>query len=1072
MLHIHYGNSVEQLGQRLMASRDADSGDVLRQDWLIVQGHELGRWLQLQEAAQSGISANWTVLQPATAIWRLAHLIHPPIPNRNPLSLDALALQLMRILPELAGSGQQPGLARFIDARGDRQRLAFCRTLARQFDQYLLFRPDMIHRWERGQIAADESLQAALWHASGAHCRWHWAAVLQWLSQNRPDHHHGPDPALPAHIDFFFLHTLSPGMLGAVEQLAQWTDISLYQWTPSREYWSNQTRLSDDTLIDPQASVGHQLLVSMGVQLREMTELLASLEAPADEHFQTFEEGDDLLSRLRRSCLDLAPSTGPESLRPEQINLAIHSAHSRRREVEICHDQLLDCFARLPDLKPHQVLVVAPSIDAYAPLIASQFASSSHSSVIPWRLLSRQADLTASQSLLSLLKALSASEVNRSVFDHLPLCQDGWGFSDQDLEVMLGWIERFGLFYSTVSRRSSEDADGATPHRPADKFSWRQSLQRLIEAALCSAPEGMHQGSGLGPIAGSDLSLLWRFCDLLSLWHRLHQSIQQPRSLPDWQRWLLSAVGALGGRDDAWSKSVQPLFDGLARLIEDSRFEAIDQTPGETLQLEADALLDHLAQQMEDVQPRSQGQAAGVLCADASAVRLMPARVIVALGLADGEFPSTQPEHELDLIARHPRLGDRSRRLQDRELFLEWLLSARDALLLSYQGRDPNDHSALAPSALIAELQSLLDAAFVVDGKPLGQQLLVEHPPQPFSSRYNRSPGLISFAQSFNHRAGSLTPERFASRLDGPKVAVERSITPELLIRMLGQSAATYLQQGLEVRLDRSSELIEEEPPVTLDGLSRYRLISTLTRHQHTVQPSALARQTLERSPLLPDGRIGSLMAGELLGRSAHLLEQAQALGGQPVDDRPIRLTHEGWLLEGHVTDLRERGRVELIAARRGARHELAAWIRHLFWCASDPGAGDTHLIDREGSSLRLAPVADALGCLGDLLELADLACREPLLFWPATSLTALTRLARDPNTLDQALDDPDAVAQAIEQALSQWFDSPFGPAEGQRAADRLVYRDWPWWQQQDACERFMARAVAVFHPMRLHRHD
>ncbi len=1083
MLHIHYGNSVEQLGQRLIASRRQVMQDVLRQDWLIVQGHELGRWLQLQDAAEAGISANWTVLQPATAIWRLAHIIHPEVPSRNPLSLDSLALNLMAALPVLAGQGQHPHLTRFMQDRSDRQQLAFCRKLARQFDQYLVFRPDMIHRWESGRIADDEALQAAMWNATGAHCRWHWAAVLEWLATHHPDPSapHDPDGSLPAHIDFFFLHTLSPGMLSAVQQLAAWTDISLYQWMPSREYWSDQRRLADDPAIDSQRSPGRQLLVSMGVQLREMTELLVSLNAPAEEHFEPFADEDDLLSRLRRSALDLREFVACEAIQPAQVNLSIHAAHSRRREVEICHDQLLDCFRRFPDLKPHQVLVVAPSIDHYASYIACQFSSTSQSRAIPWRLLSRQADLMASQSLMSLLKALSVSDVNRSVFEHLPLCQSGWGLSDDDLQAVLGWIERFGVFHSTVNRHRSADRDDdraeRQQHTPdkADKFSWRQSLQRLIEAALGIPTHGIHQGSGLSPIAGSDLSVVWQFCDLLSLWHRLHQSAQRSRTVLEWQRWMLSAVDALSGRDEVLSRSVQPVFDALASLVEDCHSaESADSSTSATLRLDADALMDHLGQQLDDVQPRSQGHAAGVLCADASAVRLMPARVIVALGLNDGEFPSTRPDHELDLIARHPRLGDRSRRLQDRELFLEWLLSARDALVLSYQGRDPNDHSVLAPSTLIAELQSLLDGSWQVDCQALGSQVLIEHPPQPFSSRYNRSPGLISYAHSFNHRADSQASKRFSSTLEGQGDLTDQSITPAMLIRTLSQSAAAYLQQGLQIRLDRGAEVIDEDPPVTLDALSRYRLITTLTDHQGAHPAVDAFSRSLSASPLLPDGRIGALMAGSLLTVTAAMLDQAQRLCGPAIANRPVRLALDRWLLEGELTDLHERGRVEVIAAKRGARHELAAWIRHLFWCASEPEATETHLLDREGKHLSFAPLAEtnAKACLLDLLGLAEQARREPLLFWPATSLEALTRLAKEPQTLDGVIDDQAAVSRAIKQAMSKWFESDYGPAEGQREADRLVYRDWPWWQQQDACTIFMARAVQVFQPMRQHRHD
>ncbi|MGN6983290.1 hypothetical protein, partial [Neisseria sp. P0009.S007] len=57
-----------------------------------------------------------------------------------------------------------------------------------------------------------------------------------------------------------------------------------------------------------------------------------------------------------------------------------------------------------------------------------------------------------------------------------------------------------------------------------------------------------------------------------------------------------------------------------------------------------------------------------------------------------------------DLIAKHPQKGDRARRDDDRYLFLEAIISARDILYLSYVGRSIRNDDELAPSALVSEL--------------------------------------------------------------------------------------------------------------------------------------------------------------------------------------------------------------------------------------------------------------------------------------------------------------------------------------------------------------------------------
>ena len=73
-----------------------------------------------------------------------------------------------------------------------------------------------------------------------------------------------------------------------------------------------------------------------------------------------------------------------------------------------------------------------------------------------------------------------------------------------------------------------------------------------------------------------------------------------------------------------------------------------------------------------------------------------------------------------DLMASDPRIGDRSRRNDDKYLFLEALISARRYFYLSYCGHDRQDNTALPPSVLVSEL---ID--YLVDGYPVTEENLV-----------------------------------------------------------------------------------------------------------------------------------------------------------------------------------------------------------------------------------------------------------------------------------------------------------------------------------------------------------
>ena len=70
-------------------------------------------------------------------------------------------------------------------------------------------------------------------------------------------------------------------------------------------------------------------------------------------------------------------------------------------------------------------------------------------------------------------------------------------------------------------------------------------------------------------------------------------------------------------------------------------------------------------------------------------------------------LPSLARADEFDLMAKFGKLGDRQRRDDERNLFLDLLLSARDRLLIAYTGRSIRDNAALPPAALASGLPDL-----------------------------------------------------------------------------------------------------------------------------------------------------------------------------------------------------------------------------------------------------------------------------------------------------------------------------------------------------------------------------
>ena len=111
-------------------------------------------------------------------------------------------------------------------------------------------------------------------------------------------------------------------------------------------------------------------------------------------------------------------------------------------------------------------------------------------------------------------------------------------------------------------------------------------------------------------------------------------------------------------------------------------------------------------------------------------MRSIPFKVIALVGMGSRAFPRTQRPAGFDLIASHPRAGDRSAREEDRYLFLEALLSAREKLTISYVGQSIKDNSEIPPSVVVSELIEAVEQGFTLGAAWWEYSRSHLHPPQ------------------------------------------------------------------------------------------------------------------------------------------------------------------------------------------------------------------------------------------------------------------------------------------------------------------------------------------------------
>ena len=141
-------------------------------------------------------------------------------------------------------------------------------------------------------------------------------------------------------------------------------------------------------------------------------------------------------------------------------------------------------------------------------------------------------------------------------------------------------------------------------------------------------------------------------------------------------------------------------------------------------------------------------------------MRSIPFKVICLVGMNGDDFPRDSRAPGFDLIARNPRPGDRSRRTDDKYLFLEAIVSARDRLYISYVGRNIEDNTPIPPSVPVSELLDYLRHGFGLDSGAIGDRTSAAGL---FSGLFQQGPESCSATQGRTWRRPLLIWSRQAS---------------------------------------------------------------------------------------------------------------------------------------------------------------------------------------------------------------------------------------------------------------------------------------------------------------------
>lgn len=1141
VVHANHPESLRDVVVAWMASHPLTP---LEDELVLVQSNGVAQWLKLSLAADPaqggiGVAAAISTELPARALWAIYRTLlgEEAVPAASAFDKSQLVWRLARLLPALLEEEVFAPLRRFLEDDPDRRKLhQLAARLADLFDQYQVYRADWLACWAlgedclpRGDGGSEPVPGPMRWQP------WLWRALLQDVgpggaATSRAEVHRRflakvqawpagapPPPALPRRVNVFGISSLPRQSLEVLAAISRWSQVLLCVHNPCEHDWSaivaeqdayrsRRQRPRPGLRGEPAGEAlhlhAHPLLAAWGKQGRDFIRLLDDYDQREsyEERFRVIGQridvfapngGTTLLQQLQDDIRDLRPLAESRERWPavnprQDRSIAFHVAHGPQREVEVLHDQLLDAFTHDPTLRPRDVIVMVPDVAVYAPHIQAVFGLVDRQDPrhIPFNV-ADQCQRHHDPLLAALEQLLRLPESRLGVSDVLdlldvPSVRDRFGVAQGQVPLLQQWIAAARIRWGLHARhRAQFDLPEGM-----EQNSWLFGVRRMLLGYAVGRSEAWQGIEPLADVGGLDAALLGPLVRLVDALEAHWEALDRPATPADWVARLRGLLQAFFAAPDGSPAGLMLLRADTALqdwLADCEAAQLCDPLP-------LSVVREHWLQALEPPGLRQPFFAGGVTFASLMPMRAIPFRRVALLGMNDGDYPRMRPAMDFDLMAREHRAGDRSRREDDRYLFLEALLSAREHLHVSWVGRSIHDNQERPPSVLVAQLRDHIAAGWR-HADPQGRlldDLTVVHRLQPFHAAYFTagSAGHFSYANEWRASLGQAPVAGGPAAAELAAPAQQLPLTLSLATAFLKSPVRSFFQRRLDIRFDDDEEAAQDQEPFALDALENWQLQDELIRAQRAVvdaaaptedrealRQAALAAQLerMQRRGELPPGAFARQVAEKLAQPMEQLFARYQAalaawptvLPDEPLDHEVGAIHLQDWL-SGLRTDGQRRCRLVLESSGivtprpRGWRYDklLAHWAAHIAGHL-DGEPLETWVVSKAGmAKFQPLDAQDVINAWAVVLQAYEEGMCRPLRFSVQTASAWLKALApgRKQASEDEARD---AVVKAFDTEVTR---------------DAYLARAWPdfdaFWGDGEEFKRW---AHGLIGPLREH---
>ncbi|MFC1669415.1 exodeoxyribonuclease V subunit gamma, partial [Spirochaetota bacterium] len=850
---------------------------------------------------------------------------------------------------------------------------------------------------------------------------------------------------LPPRISVFGISYLPPFHLDVLMNISKLIEVNLFQFNPSREYWADIKNDRERAAImkregysqDLHLDSGNSLLASMGRLGRDFFGLILDKMPEGSRVIEIFEpvDGRTFLKTVQQDIYNMFDRGGVDedeapgiTLKKEDVtadnSIIVNSCHSPMREVEVLYDYILDMFNGDSKLEPRDILVMAPDIETYAPYINAVFNDPHDDRAIPFSIADRPI-LKKSRVIDTFFKVLDLTSGRFSAAEVLDIiaCTDvlvRFNLSTSDLDLIRKWVMETKIIWGI-----SGDYKKGMGLPDFSENTWLAGINRLLLGyAMPGGDTNMFNDVlPYDNIEGSESLVLGNFINFFNTLNDNVMAIKRKHTLAGWKDIFYRLIDSLFSVENDSQQDIQEIRNLISRLDE------IEEESGYEGKIDISVLISFMKSSLGEPYWGSKFITGNVCFCQLLPMRSIPFKVVCIIGLNGEVFPRRSNFTGFDMVAAHPKRGDRSPRDEDRYIFLEAIISAQERIYISYIGQNIQDNSEIPPSVVVSELYEYIDQAFEIKGQKARDYFFNKHRLQAFSTGYYTVDGpLFSYSEeNYQANISSRSERKGAIPFLSGQLPIDdeiNDITLDMLIRFFRNPARVLLGDSLGIKFYDDTYIFDDHEPFKLNSLERYNLGSRLLDASLNDGDRDNYLELCRARGILPHGVLGDFSFNSLnvdIEKFSRIVKSS--MPGDKLQPLEVYLDFHGFTVTGSLDNIWPERMVHYRFGRARGIDRLGIWIKHLALNSSVSSGYpvETVLICKE-KTFSMAPIENSKEILKSLVEIYVNGKKGPIYFFPETSLK-YTEL------LNKKVPHEVAVQKAVS---SKWDDGFKGwPGEG-----------------------------------------